>query len=230
MKLTPIVSCLVFLSCSCHTAALQGQKLEDATTFYSLPVTDTKEETKLPVIVDGFKKLMLTSEVTDGSVAPLIKELSDNTGLSGYILEINSPGGSVDAGFLLSKAIENAGVPVYCFVDGDGASMAFYILQSCTTRAMTKRSVLMVHGPSMSGQHSGNTSKWLEVGEQLEAIQNAMIEHCGARLKVPLSFLRHKILLRAWWLNWQEALGVGAIDGVTSGFNEVLSNAKKLKK
>src|SRR3954466_93310 len=94
-------------------------------------------------------RIHFTGEVTQESVAAATKALGAAVpdGAHYVLFEINSPGGDVDAGFALAKTIEDSPAPVVCVFDGEGMSMAFYILQSCALRLMTPRSLLLIHKP-----------------------------------------------------------------------------------
>ena len=146
-------------------------------------------------------------------------EESNEGKANAIILEINSPGGSVRAGFLLAKAIEHSESPVVCVVDGEADSMAFAILQSCQLRVMTKRSSLMWHQPSLSGNFSGQEDDWKQLGENaanaLRAVNKALAQTIAARLGMPVKDLMSKTNHgREWWLDSDQALKVNAVDMV----------------
>lgn len=234
MRYLPFSALLVLMSCSsCATVKSQEVAEEEpvsapAKVFTKLVEAD--EEVISPRNTeDGFRHIILVGEINGKSVKPLIDELESGKNFKGFILELNSPGGEVDPGFLLAKAIENAGVPVHCMVDGEGMSMGYYILQSCTTRHMTKRAVLMIHGPSMFGQMGGNSNRFQEMTDGLSALNKAMIEQYVARMKITKKELEAKILTKAWYLNWEEALKVGAIDSVVKNYAEMLKFAQEYK-
>ena len=228
------ILCFAMVSCACQTTNPKA----NTSAIISTVVTPTAQVIRIPLFilpepeyvdVDGFRRLTLYGAVDDMSVNILISALADKKDVEGFILEINSGGGSVNAGFALSKAIENSSVPVHCFVDGEGMSMAYYILQSCSTRSMTKRSVLMIHGPSINGGGDGNSNDWMTIAELLRAMQNAMIEHCAARMKISPAVLKEKIEVRSWWINWDEALKVGAVDYIVDDFKDELKIAKNFR-
>lgn len=155
------------------------------------------------------------SEVNDKSVAKTI-ELMNWVAASGYkyiILEINSPGGYVDAGFKLAREIETSPIPVVCVVDGEAMSMAFYILQSCDTRIMTARSQLMLHRPK-SNPGLIDEDDALATYDQLHHESEAALQHYATHMHMPIDYIRKQILRRDWYLSPSEALGVGAVDRV----------------
>ena len=133
------------------------------------------------------------------------------------VVEINSPGGDVDAGFKISKLIEQAPFRVFCIVDGEAASMAFYILQSCDARIMTERSLLMWHEISSGFRVNGNVDYFKRLGEQmtvrLTMMQKAANRHIAHRLSISPEEVGAKVEHGGeWWLDIESALNVGAVD------------------
>jgi ATP-dependent protease ClpP protease subunit len=136
------------------------------------------------------------------------------------VIEWNSPGGEVDSGFLLGKAIEESTVPVVCVVDGQADSMAFWLLQSCPVRLMTKRSYLMIHEASVGA--GGKIEDIENARDLLSVLNRGMAEHIAGRMCVPVDEIVARVHGRDWWMGWQEALQVGAIDGVVPSVRSVL--------
>lgn len=161
-------------------------------------------------------KTNLSGEITAVKVEPLIaalRAIPDMTVKPAAIfIEIDSEGGEVDAGFALTKAIEASPVPVICIVDGQAASMAFYILQSCDVRAMTPRSSLMMHQVTLIGAIKASNIKTLQ--KQVETYNKAMVGQCSAKMKLPANEIADKIADGDWWMGADEALMVGAVDSV----------------
>lgn len=145
-----------------------------------------------------------------------------------FVLEINSPGGSVWDGFELARAIENSTTPVSCVVDGEAVSMGFYILQSCETRYTTRRSSLMAHEPSLSGRFGGNPNDWQAMADHLKAVAYGIAEHCNHRLTTSMKdYLARVDGGRQWWFTWRDAVRYGAVDGVVDSVKQVINSYKK---
>ncbi len=141
------------------------------------------------------------------------------------VLEINSPGGSVDDGFLLAKAIESSDAPVMCVVDGEAASMAFYILQSCASRLMTFRSVLMAHDVRLEGPPSKQTETDLKNElDEVRAFSRAYAEQVSRRMGMSYqNYSRRVAHGRDWYMHYGQALKVHAVDQVVSSVTEGLA-------
>src|SRR5581483_5373793 len=77
--------------------------------------------------------------INDDTAAAWIGQILEAAEKNDYVtIELNTPGGSNYVGFKLAKAIEECGKPTICVVDGMAQSFGFYLLQSCSIRAMTK--------------------------------------------------------------------------------------------
>lgn len=136
-------------------------------------------------------------------------------GLKAVTIYINSPGGQVFAGMDMVRRMEDSGLQTRCVVDGLAASMAFYMLQGCDKREMTKRSILMAHEPS--GTVGGPGWEHENAARFLRALAHAMAEHCAARMKVSVDEYEQRISGgREWYFSIKDALGFGAIDAVAT--------------
>jgi ATP-dependent protease ClpP protease subunit len=104
---------------------------------------------------------------------------------------------------------------VVCVVDGKAMSMAFYILQTCDVRLMTKRSYLMVHQPIAQGIEDSQPVPLENRLRRLQAIDNAMMQQYVKRMKISAKELRARIDGgREYYLNSDDAVKAGAVDGV----------------
>lgn len=157
--------------------------------------------------------LKLEGAIDDESMDALVaavKEAPEDKG-DAIVLEINSPGGEVDAGFKLVKAIERYHAKVVCIVDGEADSMASYIFVGCDVRAMTRRSVLMIHQPSIGGR--GQLNDIQNAVDWITALTSAMAEHYAARMRISAVELAAKVAGgRTLWMDWHAAQRWGAVD------------------
>lgn len=174
--------------------------------------------------------LKFTDEVTEKSVNDLIEEIdwANKDGAENIVLEIDTPGGSVDDGFRLSRAIEDSQAPVQCVVDGKAASMGLYILQSCAGRFMTKRSLLMGHEPAMGGIVHGQPTFWKSIATRLKYYHKAMAEHICAKTKIPVPIYLNRTSggAEAWW-GWDDGHDEGMVDRVVASVKKTLEGYRK---
>lgn len=152
------------------------------------------------------------------------------------VFEMNTTGGNVDEGFLISKAIEESTVPVICVVDGEALSMGFYILQSCPRRVMTNRSRLMVHdaGLVLPGGTRLTPALARNYLRQLDSLVEGMDQHWGKRLKMDLKKFKQTMAAKGdWWMTAKQAEEIGAIDtriDSSRSFVEGLKRAHRIRK
>ena len=145
------------------------------------------------------------------------------------ILEIDSPGGLVSSGLLVSRAIEESPAVVVCIVDGSAGSMAFYILQSCDIRLMTKRGRLMTHEPALHlDEDYYSLSELRDLADQQYVSDESFAAHCRARLNVTPEEYRRHVERRLWVMDWREALRVGAVDQVVPDVASVVDYLRRL--
>jgi ATP-dependent protease ClpP protease subunit len=161
------------------------------------------------------------------TIAESIKNAGDDAS-NVVILEINSPGGDIEAGFKIVRAIERSRAHVLCVVDGEADSMASYVFESCHTRAMTRRSLLMIHEPSISGV-AGQPTKLKDAAEYTAVLSNAILEFYAGKLKgITLVELGHRTAGGAsLWLGWKEAQHVGAVDIVVDLVSDLFPGVSK---
>jgi ATP-dependent protease ClpP protease subunit len=143
------------------------------------------------------------------------------------LLEIDSVGGSVQSGFLMTKMVEESPVPVYCIVDGKAASMAFYVLQGCKLRFMTARSTLTVHEPAQvlpSGR--GTRQDYMKDAERLRTLNISMSYFWSRRLNISREEFLRRIDDKDWVMSAPEAFGVKAVDQVVMTVDQVLHSLR----
>ena len=107
------------------------------------------------------RTIYLFEEITDSVAAAVIAQLAylDRHGSGDITLMINSPGGSVTAGFAVADAMSRATSDVSTICTGIAASMGAFLL-SCGTkhkRYITPTAEVMIHQPL--GQVSGQASE-----------------------------------------------------------------------
>src|SRR5258708_208540 len=163
---------------------------------------------------ENYHHILFCGQVTESSMNNLIRLLdkANKSNAKFIMLEINSEGGDIIPGFHFVKFMEYSRKPINCVVDGDASSVAFYILQVCRHRFMTKRSKLMMHEPYIVAPESGDRWHYLDYVRSLTAYSDAMTEFYASRLNVPVEYIRARIAKNEWWFSPQDALFFNAVD------------------
>jgi ATP-dependent Clp protease protease subunit len=135
---------------------------------------------------------------------------------------INSPGGSIDAGFSIWDQVKMITSPVITLVSGLAASMGS-VLSLCASkgkRFATPYSRFMIHQPSISGPVTGQATdldiQAREILKTKDLLVNLYVEQTGR----PRSEIE-KALDRDTWMSAQEALQFGHIDRIVTAAKEL---------
>ena len=139
--------------------------------------------------------------------------LSNNPRNEELVLEVNSVGGSVFAGFEIYSLLRQATCPTRAVVQSLAASAASTIVSACQTVQMSPVAQIMIHNPSMSTD--GNQDAHKASIKLLDAITQSILN--GYEVKVKGKTTRDKLtqLMRSeTWLPAQEAVKLGLADEI----------------
>jgi ATP-dependent protease ClpP protease subunit len=137
------------------------------------------------------------------------------------VLELTTPGGLVEAGYIAARAIERSPIPVICVVPLYAKSMGYYLLQSCQVRFITSSGVLMAHQPSASADVEGKPQVWQDQANDLESTAYTMAVHESRRTYMTLAEFEAKIMNRDWYVYPEEALKLGIVDAIVPSVESV---------
>jgi ATP-dependent Clp protease protease subunit len=140
----------------------------------------------------------------------------------GITMIINSPGGSVDAGFAVWDQMKMISSPVTTLVTGLAASMGS-ILSLCAgkgRRLATPNARILIHQPSIHGGVRGQASDLEIHAREILKIRSRIID-----LYVEASGKDRDTIAAAierdTWLSAEEAREFGLIDRIVSNFKEI---------
>lgn len=135
---------------------------------------------------------------------------------------INSPGGSVDAGFAVWDQVKMITSPVTTLVTGIAASMGS-VLSLCAApgkRFATPHSRFMIHQPSIHsvirGQATDLEIQAREILKTRKGIVDIYVEATGKQAEEI-----DKALDRDMWMSAEEALEFGLLDKVVSSYQDL---------
>ena len=181
---------------------------------------------KIDTVILESRRILFFDVVDNDSARNAIRQLwyleLTNPGKP-IIFIINSPGGSIDAGFSVWDQVKMISSPVFTLVTGLAASMGS-ILSLCANpgkRFATPYARIMIHQPSISGPVTGQATDLDIQAKEIIKTKNLLIdlymENTGRTRKEI-----EKALDRDTWMSAKEALDFGLLD-------KIITDPKDLK-
>ena len=172
------------------------------------------------------RRIFLSDGVDSDSTKDIIRKLwyleSMDPGKP-ILFIINSPGGSVDAGFAIWDQVQMISSPVFTLVTGLAASMGS-LLSLCASkggkRLSTPNARIMIHQPLIGGVIRGPaTDLDIQAKEMLKT--RAIIVEIYAKSTGKDIKAIEKAIDRDNWMTAQEALDFGLLDKIVKSFKDV---------
>jgi ATP-dependent Clp protease protease subunit len=171
------------------------------------------------------RKIFLSAAVDMNSANEMIRklwylELKDPG--KPILFIINSPGGSVDAGFAIWDQVKMITSPVTTLVTGIAASMGslLSLVADKGKRLATPNARIMIHQPAIHGVIKGQaTDLEIQAKEILKTRGQIVSIYQAATGKSKEEI--EKAIDRDTWLSVEEALKFGLIDKIVNSFDEV---------
>lgn len=166
------------------------------------------------------RRIFLCDAVSSSSAKEVIRKLwfleLSNPGKP-ILLVINSPGGSVDAGFAIWDQVHMITSPVTTLVTGLAASMGS-ILSLCAQpgrRFATPHARIMIHQPSINAVIKGQATDLEIHAKEILKTRKALVEvYVKATGKDAASI--EKSIDRDTWMSAKEALDFGLLDKIVT--------------
>lgn len=147
------------------------------------------------------------------SPADVRQAIQENPEGEELVLEINSGGGSVFAGFEMYSVLRAAGIPTRAEVQSLAASAASVLMLGCEQVWISPVAQVMVHLPSTGTE--GDRVAHKESIKILDSITESILN--GYEAKVKGKRTREELarmMAASTWLTAQEALDAGLVDGI----------------
>ncbi|NGX57459.1 MAG: ATP-dependent Clp protease proteolytic subunit 1 [Chlamydiae bacterium] len=171
------------------------------------------------------RRIFLSDEVSSKTADEVIRKLwyleLEEPGKP-ILLVINSPGGSIDAGFAIWDQVKLISSPVTTLVTGLAASMGS-VLSLCAEpgkRLATPNARIMIHQPRVSGVIQGQATDLEIQAKEMMKTREALIQ-----VYMKASGKGHDEIDRAidrdTWMTPKEAKEFGLIDNIVNSFNDV---------
>lgn len=147
------------------------------------------------------------------SPATIRQALADNPEGEDLEMELNSPGGSVFAGFELYSLIREAKCRTVAVVQSLAGSAASTVMAACDVVRMSPVAQVMIHLPSSWAE--GNQNAMKHEAKVLESITQSILNGYEAKCQGKADRARLDKLIRAEsWLTAQEAVELGLADEI----------------
>lgn len=191
---------------------------------YSKPAVLVEDSNGIHQI--GSKSLLLKNRVifldeaiTNDTVNETIRQiiLLGSTSRDPITIIVDSPGGSIQAGFQLIDVIEASPCVIRTVALGSACSMGAVILAAGTPghRAISARSRVMLHEPLISGSVSVSTSQLESIAnglkESRETINKMLSKYTGQSMKAVRQATAYD-----HWFDADEAVAFGLVDAVAT--------------
>lgn len=147
------------------------------------------------------------------SPATVRQAIQDNPDGEELVLELNSPGGSVFAGFEMYSVLRRAQCPTVAEVQSLAASAASTVAVGCDRVLMSPVGQMMIHLPSLctEGDQGAHQSSIRMLDSVTESILNGYERRCrGRRTREELA----QMMAATTWLTAREAVDAGLADGI----------------
>jgi ATP-dependent Clp protease protease subunit len=184
-----------------------------------------KIEDKIESAILETRRIFLSNVIDNESADDLIRKLwyleIQDPGKP-ILLVINSPGGSVDAGFAIWDQVLSISSPVTTLITGLAASMGS-IVSLCAgpkRRFATPHSRIMIHQPRLSGAIQGQAT-------DLDIQAKEMIKTRALLIKIYVeatgkSFTEiERAIDRDTWMTAEEAMAFGLLDGIVTSYKDL---------
>ena len=150
------------------------------------------------------------------SPAVVRQALADNPEGEALEVELNSPGGSVFAGFELYSLLREARCRTVAIVQSLAGSAASTVMAACGHVVMSPVAQVMIHLPSSWA--AGNQNDMKHEARVLEQITQSILNGYEAKCRGKADRARLDRLIRAEsWLTAQEAVELGLADEILGG-------------
>ncbi|AGW37729.1 ATP-dependent Clp protease proteolytic subunit [Chlamydia pecorum] len=179
---------------------LEKQILSNRRVFFCEPVTEKSA-------ADAIRKLWYLEMTDPGKPITFV---------------INSPGGSVDAGFAIWDQIKMLTSPVTTVVTGLAASMGS-VLSLCAApgrRFATPHSRIMIHQPSIGGPITGQATDLDIHAREILKTKARIVDVYVEATHQPRDVIE-KAIDRDMWMTADEAKDFGLLDGILFSFNDL---------
>lgn len=170
--------------------------------------------------------IWIDGEITDSYHLQVKKQLEANADADVIFLHIQSPGGSVYAGYNTYHILKSSGKKIKSIIEGEAQSMATFISLAGDEIEIRNPSVYMIHNPSSGIQ--GDADMMISGASELRNIENDMAEAYASRTKLPIEKVK-EMMKATTVLNAKDAVKLGFADRVIDPLKMVAIGKTKIQ-
>ena len=164
--------------------------------------------------------------ITEGYHLQVKKQLEGLSNADKIIVHIQSPGGSVYAGYNTYHVLKSAGKPVEAIIEGECQSIATFISLAADNVIARNPSIYMIHNPYTFIE--GDAAVMENGASELRKIEDVMISAYQAKTKLPEGQLR-EMMAKETTMTAHEAQKFGFVDEVVDQLRMVAIGKTKIK-
>lgn len=179
----------------------------------------------MPLVKEGH--IFIDDVITPDTLAQVKAKLEEYKAMPAITLHIQSPGGSVYAGYNIYHALKLSGKKIKTIIEGEAQSMATFIALAGDEIQICNPSVFMIHNP-----HSGveGTADQFEQGaSELRNIETDMVAAYAAKTNLPEDKIR-EMMKKTTTLTAQQAKDMGFADKVLGSYLQAVALGQTIKK
>lgn len=171
------------------------------------------------------RRLFICDAVSQESAHEIIRKLwylELNDPGKPIVLVLNSPGGSVDAGFAIWDQVQLISSPVTTLITGLAASMGS-VLSLCASPGKafaTPMSRIMIHQPLLSGVIQGQATDLDIQAKEIIKTRNILVDIYVQKTGKSFEVIE-KAIDRDTWMTAEEAKEFGLLDGIVTSIDEI---------
>ena len=147
--------------------------------------------------------------ITENYHLEVKRQLQANKEADTIILHIQSPGGSVYAGYNTYHLLKSSGKRIKTIIEGEAQSIATFIALAGETVEIRNPSVFMIHNPFAGLE--GDADKMLNGASELRNIENDMAMIYSAKTKLPMDKIK-EMMKNETSMNAAQAVQYGFAD------------------
>ncbi len=153
------------------------------------------------------------------------RQLQANADADIIVLHIQSPGGSVYAGYNTFHLLKSSGKKIRTIIEGEAQSIATFIALAGDTVEIRNPSVFMIHNPFAPIE--GDADMMLNGASELRNIENDMAAIYAQKTRIPIDKIK-EMMKKETALNATQAVQYGFADRVIESLKMVAIGNKKI--